>query len=284
MLNYEPAIRLGAFASAFILLAIWEALAHRRVARISKPTRWGNNLALVAINTLATRLAATLGAVGIALEAQSRHWGLFNVIGLPAWLEMPLAFLLLDVAIYFQHVMFHAVPLFWRLHLVHHADPDFDVTTGLRFHTLEILLSLAIKAAVILLLGAPPVAVLIFEVALNASSMFNHSNVWMPPWLDRALRLAVITPDMHRVHHSTIRQETNSNFGFNLSWWDYLFGTYRGQPRNGHETMEIGLSEIPPGRAVGLHWILALPFVGQRRADRKRSGVPIAHVDEAKCP
>jgi sterol desaturase/sphingolipid hydroxylase (fatty acid hydroxylase superfamily) len=280
MLNYEPAIRLGAFAGALILLALWEALAQRRALRANKATRWGSNLALVAINTLAARLAAALGAVGIAVWAQSHDWGLFNVVQLPGWLELIFAFLLLDLAIYFQHVMFHAVPLFWRLHKVHHADPDVDVTTGLRFHTLEILLSLAIKAAVIVLLGAPPLAVLIFEMALNVSSMFNHSNIWMPRHLDAWLRWLVVTPDMHRIHHSTIRHESDSNYGFNLPWWDYVFGTYRRQPRDGHEAMELGLSDVPRERAVHLHWILVLPLLGARRTPSEASSAQRCRLEE----
>jgi sterol desaturase/sphingolipid hydroxylase (fatty acid hydroxylase superfamily) len=175
-----------------------------------------------------------------------------------------LSVLALDLAIYLQHVMFHAVPLFWRLHMVHHADLDFDVTTGLRFHTIEILLSMGIKAAAIILLGAPPAAVLIFEVLLNATTMFNHSNIWMPAGLDRALRLVVVTPDMHRVHHSAIPGETNSNFGFNLPWWDFLLGTYRSQPSQGHEGMEIGLRQFRERYVEWLPWMLLLPFVGRR--------------------
>jgi sterol desaturase/sphingolipid hydroxylase (fatty acid hydroxylase superfamily) len=265
----EPQIRLGFFFGVLVLMALWEAVAPRRVLTCSKPVRWLSNLALVVLNSLLVRLVFVLGAVGIALEAQSHGWGLLNVLPLPRWLAVVLAVLLLDLAIYTQHVLFHAVPLLWRLHLVHHADRDIDVTTGLRFHTLEILLSMGIKAAAIVLLGAPPLGVLIFEVLLNATSMFNHSNVAMPLGLDRILRMVVVTPDMHRVHHSTIRRETNSNYGFNLPWWDYLFGTYRAQPARGHERMQIGLAEYQDERPLWLPWILLLPFLGPRHAGAK---------------
>jgi sterol desaturase/sphingolipid hydroxylase (fatty acid hydroxylase superfamily) len=272
VLAWESTIRLAAFLSVLVAMGVWEAAAPRRKLVASKPARWLSNAALVVINTIAIRIAFTLGAVGIAAEAQSHQWGLFNQLAWPAWLEIVLAAIALDFAIYLQHVMFHAVPLFWRLHLVHHADPDFDVTTGLRFHTLEIILSMGIKAAAIVLLGAAPLAVLVFEVLLNATSMFNHSNIRMPGWLDAVLRLVVVTPDMHRVHHSQIRRETNSNYGFNLPWWDYLLGTYRSQPRLGHEGMQIGLENVPARQAVGLHWLLALPVMARGSEEDERGG------------
>ena len=263
-MQHEPIIRLVFFVGVLLAMAVWEAVAPRRSASQSKPLRWFSNLGLVVVSTIAIRLTFALGAVGIALVAEERSWGLFNNLELPPWAEVVLAVLALDFAIYLQHVMFHAVPLFWRLHMVHHADLDFDVTTGLRFHTIEILLSMGIKVAAIILLGAPAVAVLIFEVLLNATSMFNHSNIRMPLWLDRLLRLVVVTPDMHRVHHSTIARETNSNFGFNLPWWDYLLGTYRAQPSQGHEQMQIGLSQFRHRRVEWLHWMLLMPFIGER--------------------
>lgn len=266
---YEPQIRLAFFIGVLVAMALWEAVAPRRVLTSSKPVRWLSNLALVVLNSLLVRLVFVLGAVGIALEAQAQGWGLFNVLAVPSWLAVLLSVLALDLAIYGQHVLFHAVPVLWRLHLVHHADRDIDVTTGLRFHTLEILLSMGIKAAAIVLLGAPPLGVLVFEVLLNATSMFNHSNVAMPLWLDRVLRMVVVTPDMHRVHHSTIRRETNSNYGFNLPWWDYLFGTYRAQPARGHDRMQIGLAEYQDERPLWLHWILLLPFLGAREGGAK---------------
>ncbi len=225
--------------------------------------RWLSNLGLIALDTLAVRLLLPLTAVALAALAQEHGWGLFHVLGLPDWLAVLLAVVALDFAIYLQHVLFHAVPLLWRLHMVHHADLDFDVTTGLRFHTMEILLSMGIKLAVVALLGAPALGVLIFEVLLNATSMFNHGNVRLPGWLDRLLRLAVVTPEMHRVHHSVHPRETNSNFGFNLPWWDHLFGTYRAQPADGHEHMTIGLSQFRDERVDRLPWMLLLPFVGR---------------------
>jgi len=203
-----------------------------------------------------------VGAVGMAILAEARGWGVFNNLSVPLWLAVVLSVVALDFAIYLQHVLFHAVPILWRLHMVHHADLDFDVTTGLRFHTVEILLSMGIKLGVVVLLGSPALAVLLFEVILNATSMFSHGNIRLPAWLDRLLRVFVVTPDMHRVHHSVISRETNSNFGFNLPWWDYLFGTYRAQPAAGHEGMTIGLSQFRDERVDRLHWMLALPFVG----------------------
>lgn len=201
--------------------------------------------------------------MGLALLAEERGWGLLNNVVLPHWVAILLAVLLLDLAIYLQHVMFHAIPMFWRLHMVHHADLDFDVTTGVRFHTIEIILSMCIKMALVMLLGPPAVAVVIFEVALNGTSLFNHGNVRLPINLDRYLRLFVVTPDMHRVHHSVVAHETNSNFGFNLPWWDRIFGTYRDQPAAGHDDMTIGLTQYRDTKVTRLHWMLILPFVGK---------------------
>lgn len=261
-MQYEPLIRLGFFFGVLVLMAVWEVVAPRRKLTVSKGWRWLSNLGLVVVNTIAVRLIFALGAVGVALVAGERGWGLFNSVDIPAWVAIAASVLALDLFIYLQHVMFHAVPLFWRLHMVHHADLDIDLSTGLRFHTVEILLSMGIKVAAIVLLGAPAAAVLIFEVLLNGTSMFNHSNVQMPLWLDRILRLFVVTPDMHRVHHSVIPNETNSNFGFNLPWWDFLFGTYRSQPAAGHREMTIGLSQFRVEWVDRLHWMLVLPFIG----------------------
>jgi sterol desaturase/sphingolipid hydroxylase (fatty acid hydroxylase superfamily) len=262
LFDYEPAIRFGFFALVFVLMALGEIVVPRRHLTTSKPPRWLGNLGLVFLDTLAVRLLLPLGAVAMALVGEVRGWGAFNNLSLPSWLAVVLSVVVLDLAIYLQHVLFHAVPALWRLHMVHHADLDFDVTTGLRFHTVEILLSMGIKLGVVVLLGAPPLAVLLFEVLLNATSMFSHGNIRLPAWLDRGLRLVVVTPDMHRVHHSVISRETNSNFGFNLPWWDFLFGTYRAQPAAGHEKMTIGLSQFRDERVDRLHWMLALPFVG----------------------
>jgi sterol desaturase/sphingolipid hydroxylase (fatty acid hydroxylase superfamily) len=261
-LKQEPLIRFAFFAGILALVALGELLAPRRRLVAKKPLRWASNLGLVALNSVLARVLFPIGAVGIALMSEENGWGLFNNMAAPYWLAVPLAVVLLDLAIYLQHVMFHAVPILWRLHMVHHADLDFDVTTGLRFHTIEILLSMGLKLAVVVLLGAPALAVLIFEVALNATAMFNHANLRLPGWLDTTLRLFVVTPDMHRVHHSALAVETNSNFGFNFPWWDFLFGTYRPQPKAGHEGMTIGLSQFRDEFVDRLHWMLALPFLG----------------------
>jgi len=263
ILGYESIIRLGIFLGVLVLMACWELLAPRRALAARKPLRWLSNLALAGLNTLALRVLIPLGIVGMALHAEERGWGLLNNLTLPAWLAIVLAVVVLDFIIYLQHVLFHAVPALWRLHMVHHADLDFDVTTGLRFHTVEILLSMGIKLAAVVLLGAPALAVLIFEVLLNATSMFSHGNIRLPYWLDQGLRRVVVTPEMHRVHHSAIPRETNSNFGFNLPWWDYLLGTYQAQPAEGHEGMTIGLTQFRDDRVEQLHWMLALPFIGQ---------------------
>jgi sterol desaturase/sphingolipid hydroxylase (fatty acid hydroxylase superfamily) len=264
VLRYEPVIRLGCFGGILLVMALWEALAPRRGHTVSRPVRWASNLGLTALNTLAVRFLVPLGAVGTALYAQERGWGVLNNVRLPDGLSVLLAVVALDLIIYLQHVMFHAVPLLWRLHLVHHADLDFDATTGVRFHTVEILLSMGLKMGAVVLLGAPAVAVVAFEVLLNATSVFSHGNVRLPAWLDRLLRWVVVTPEMHRVHHSALPQETNSNFGFNLPWWDFLFGTYRAQPVEGHEGMTVGLSHLrDERRADRLHWMLLLPFLGR---------------------
>ena len=264
----ESTIRLGSFAGVLLAMALWELLAPRRKLTVKRPLRWFSNLGLVAVNTILTRLIAPLSAVAMAELAAARGWGVLNWVQWPAWLEIALAVVLFDFAIYLQHVMFHFVPAFWRLHLVHHADLDIDVTTGVRFHTLEILLSMAIKVGVVLVLGPSAWAVVIFEVLLNATSMFSHSNVRLPLGLDRLLRLIVVTPDMHRVHHSALKHETNSNFGFNLPWWDWLLGTYRDQPQAGHEAMTIGLEQFRDERqADRLHRMLLLPWSKPRSDD-----------------
>ncbi|MGE5766321.1 MAG: sterol desaturase family protein, partial [Bacteroidota bacterium] len=244
ILANEPLVRLACFFGVLGALMLAEAARPRRRRAIGRLLRWTGNLGVVVIDTLLLRLLFPLAAVGFALIAEERGWGLFNAVAVPGWLAFVVSLLALDLAIYLQHVMFHAVPTLWRLHRMHHADLDFDVTTGLRFHPVEILLSMGIKIAVVAALGPPAVAVLVFEVLLNATSMFNHSNLKLPLGLDRLLRLFVVTPDMHRVHHSIYPNETNSNFGFNLPWWDHLLGTYRAQPREGHEAMTIGIEQF----------------------------------------
>ena len=237
----EPWIRLGISAAVFAAMAGWEVAAPRRSQAIGRWVRWPNNLGVVIIDTILLRLLFPEAAVGAALGGEEQGWGLLNNLPLPPWIAMIAAVIVLDLAIYFQHVLFHAVPVLWRLHRMHHADLEFDVTTGVRFHPVEILLSMVIKLGMVLALGVPALAVLIFEVLLNATSMFNHGNVLLPQPIDRVLRTIVVTPEMHRVHHSIEPPETNSNFGFNLPWWDRLFGTYRAQPAAGHAGMTIGL-------------------------------------------
>jgi sterol desaturase/sphingolipid hydroxylase (fatty acid hydroxylase superfamily) len=256
----EPIIRLTCFAGVFLLMALWEFLTPRRPQAITRRLRWPNNLGLVVLDTLVVRLLFPFAAVGLAFLAQTKGWGLLNIIGLPAWLAVPVAVLLLDLVIYGQHVVFHAVPVLWRLHRMHHADLECDVTTGLRFHPGEIVLSMVIKFAAILVLGAMPLAVLVFEVLLNATSMFNHGNVRLPLWLDHVLRAIVVTPEMHRVRHSIDRRETDSNFGFNLPWWDRLFGTYRAQPALGHSHMIIGIDQFRDQRELWLHRMIWQPL------------------------
>jgi sterol desaturase/sphingolipid hydroxylase (fatty acid hydroxylase superfamily) len=260
LLTNEPALRLGIFLGAFAVMALWETLSPRRVRSFQRRFRWSNNIGLVALDAVALRVLFPAAAVGAAVLAEQEGWGLFNVLAVPAWLAVPVAILLLDLAIYIQHVVFHAVPMLWTLHRMHHADLDFDVTTGLRFHPVEIVLSMAIKLAVVTVLGAPPVAVLVFEVLLNATAMFNHSNLRLPDAVDRVLRWIVVTPDMHRVHHSILPHETNSNYGFNTPWWDRLFGTYVPQPAAGHEDMTIGLQSFRTKRDLMLDRMLLQPL------------------------
>ncbi len=254
-------LRLAAFLSVFILLAVLEAVWPRRPLTVSKPQRWLVNLALVATNTLLMRLVVPLAPFALATLAQSKGWGLFPLLQLSGPLEIGVSLLVLDLIIYTQHRIFHRTPLLWRLHRMHHTDLDLDVTSGTRFHPLEIFLSLAIKLSAVLLLGISPLAVLLFEILLNATSMFNHANLRLPLPLDRWLRLVLVTPDMHRVHHSVIPRETNSNFGFNLPWWDRLLGTYQAQPREGHEGMSIGLKQWRDQGQLGWWQLLKIPFV-----------------------
>jgi len=280
LIEYEAPLRFGLFACAFAALAAWEIIAPRRTLSIAKLTRWPANLGILIMNAVMIRTVAPAAAVGIAVFAQERGIGLLHAVEWPQLLEIILAMVALDLAIYLQHVMFHAVPLLWRLHRVHHADLDFDVTTGTRFHPIEMLVSLAIKAAAIFLVGASAFAVLIFELALNLTSMFSHSNVRMPGMADAVLRGFIVTPDMHRVHHSVYGDETDSNFGFNLPWWDHIFGTYRGQPRSGHEQMTIGIPSFrSPERCITLRGILAMPFVAERDTSAaKRKDLPNSQI------
>ncbi|MCG8015768.1 MAG: sterol desaturase family protein [Candidatus Thiodiazotropha sp. 'RUGA'] len=262
ILDYELTIRLTAFFSIFAVMAGWEALQPCRQQRFTRGQRWFANLGITLLNTLLLRLLFPAAAVGFAAFAELKGWGLLNEIQLPFWLSVIIAVTLMDMVIYLQHVMVHAIPALWRLHRVHHADPDYDLTTGARFHPIEILLSMLIKIATIAALGPPVIAVLIFEVILNGMAMFNHGNVSLPKPLDRLLRWLVVTPDMHRVHHSVIPGETNSNFGFNLSIWDRLMGTYREAPKLGHIEMQIGVNSLQdPLLTTKLSGMLKIPFL-----------------------
>jgi len=262
--NWDWVLRVLLFVAVLLAMLRWEKRAPRRQLRTEKTLRWGSNLVLVFFNSLLLRVMLPLGAVGAALFAQSRGLGLFNNnrLAVPGLVAGLISILVLDFVIYLQHLLFHAAPFLWRFHMVHHADRDIDVTTGLRFHTVEILISMGIKLGAIVLLGAPAWAVLFFECLLMATSLYNHGNVRLSPRWDRILRLVIVTPDMHRVHHSVEVAEATSNFGFNLPWWDYLLGTYRAQPAKGHEAMSIGLKQFTDERAEQLHWMLALPFIG----------------------
>ena len=262
ILGHEAVIRSAVFLGVLGAMALWEVAAPRRRRDIPRLLRWSNNLALVVLDTLAVRLLFPVLAVGLALVTAERGWGLLHLWPVPGWFAFVASVLLLDLAIYLQHVAFHAVPALWRLHRMHHADLETDVTTGLRFHPVEIILSMAIKLAVVAVLGPPALAVLTFEVLLNATAMFNHGNIRLTEDLDRRLRLVLVTPDMHRVHHSWRREETDSNYGFNLPWWDRLFGTYRAQPADGHETMTVGLEQFRTRRDLWLDRMLLQPLRG----------------------
>ena len=258
----ETLIRMGVFGGLLVLFGLWEYLAPRRKRRVSQSARWRTNLALVVIDSVALRLVALvvpLLAVGAAADAGALGWGLLNQFVLPGWLELLLALLILDFAIWAQHLVTHKVPLFWRFHRVHHADRDMDVTTGVRFHPVEIAASMLLKVALVYGLGPSPLAVLVFEVLLNGTALFNHANLALPGRVDAALRLVLVTPDMHRVHHSALRKEHDSNYGFSLSLWDRLFHTYRASPALGHDGMTVGL-QWQADQPQRLGWSLLLPF------------------------
>ena len=262
ILAHEPAIRLVLFLGVFACVALAEIAAPRRTPAVGRWPRWINNLGIVVLNTILLRVLFLTATVGVALRSEGRGWGLLNNVDLPGWVVVVLAVIALDLAIYLQHVLFHAVPALWRVHRMHHADLDFDLTTGARFHPIEVLLSFGIKLLVVVALGAPAIAVLVFEVLLSSTSMFNHGNIRLPDRLDRVLRLFVVTPDMHRVHHSILPWETNSNFGFNLPWWDRALGSYRAQPAAGHEGMTIGIEQFRMPRDLWIDRMLVQPFRG----------------------
>jgi sterol desaturase/sphingolipid hydroxylase (fatty acid hydroxylase superfamily) len=265
IIDNEVFIRLGFFLLIFFSMAGWEAVAPRRTLSQNKRTRWAHNLTLTFLNSLLLRLVFPLAAVGAAILAAENNWGMFNAISVPKSVAGLLSIGMLDLTIYGQHVLFHKVSIFWRLHRMHHTDLDIDVTTGARFHPLEILLSMLIKMGMVLAIGAPAWSVVVFEVLLNATSMFNHSNIYMNLAAERKARFLVVTPDMHRVHHSVIIRETDSNFGFNFPWWDRFFGTYRAQPAAGHDSMTIGLANYREPKWLTLPWMLIVPFAGKYR-------------------
>ncbi len=271
-MDLELLIRICAFALIFAAMALWEVAAPRRTLAVGRRRRWPHNLGILLVDVLAVRILVPTAAVGAALLAAGRGWGLFHLLGLRLSVAALLGFLALDLVIYAQHVLFHKVPVLWRLHRMHHADLDIDVTTGGRFHPFEILISMAVKIAVVIALGIPVVAVLLFEVVLNATSTFNHANVSMPPALDRVLRWLVVTPDMHRVHHSILRHETDSNFGFNLPWWDRLFRTYRAVPEAGHDGMTVGIPIFRDPRELRIDRLLTQPFRDDRSDAGERQG------------
>lgn len=260
ILTHEASLRLSVFVVILLVMMAAEILFPRKARVMGRTRRWTSNLLLVVIDGLFVRLIFPVIAVGIAVIASDKNWGLFNSLDLPIWLEITFAIIILDMLIYWQHVASHHIPFLWAMHKVHHADRDIDVTTGSRFHPLEIGLSMAYKMALIVLLGAPVIAVILFELILNACAMFNHSNVKLPLGLDRLLRRFIVTPDMHRVHHSARISETNSNYGFSLSLWDRIFGSYTAQPANGHDGMVIGLKEHQDTAPASLTWSLLLPL------------------------
>jgi sterol desaturase/sphingolipid hydroxylase (fatty acid hydroxylase superfamily) len=285
-MNNEILIRAGSFLLAFLLVALWEVISKRRALTTSKKIRWMSNLGITFLNPLILRLVFPVLALDMAVIAQKQGWGLMNNLDPPYWLTVVLGIILLDLTIFLQHVMFHAIPILWRLHRVHHADLDYDVTTGLRFHPIEIILSMLIKLSVVTVIGLPALAVLVFEIVLNAAVMFNHGNIRLPLTFDRILRYIIVTPDMHRVHHSVIIREANSNFGFNLPWWHRLFGTYRSQPVKGHAEMTIGLSPFRDDKKLTLPWLLILPFIGKTgnyslgRHGREKNKFHISKLEE----
>ncbi len=260
----DEVVRLSFFFGVLAVVAAWEVIAPRRPLTDSKPRRWVTNLSLVVIDTVVVRILVPVLPVGMALMAREQGWGILNAIMLPAWIKIVLAVVVLDFVIYLQHLLFHFLPLLWRIHRMHHTDLDIDVTTGNRFHPIEIVISSGIKVAAVALIGPPVAAGVVFEVVLNATSQFNHGNIRIPETVDRWLRLVVVTPDMHRVHHSVVARETNSNFGFNLPWWDRLCGTYRAQPERGHTGMIIGLKGFRDPALLTLPRLLLQPFLRTR--------------------
>ncbi|MDE0112285.1 MAG: sterol desaturase family protein [Albidovulum sp.] len=265
--------RIAVFVGALAILAIAEVIVPKQRHEIPRLIRWTNNFGVVIVDALLVRIVFPVAATGLAVVAHEEGWGLLNIMAAPGWLAFLASFLFFDFVIYIQHVVLHAVPALWRLHRMHHADLEFDVSTGLRFHPGEILLSFALKLAVVLAIGPPAAAVLVFEIVLNATSMFNHSNIRIPPRADRLLRWILVTPDMHRIHHSVYPTDNNSNFGFNLPWWDRLLGTYRSKPKDGYRNMTIGLDEFRTRRDLWLDRMLTQPFRNDPEEDASVSEI-----------
>ena len=282
----EVTLRLSVFIGIFVLMALLELLKPRRKLEHSKSRRWITNISIVAFNSLIVRLmgmfVVPLLAVTTAFWAENNSWGLLNLVDWPAWLEILIAVVLFDLAIYGQHVASHKLPILWLFHRMHHADVDFDVTTGSRFHPVEIALSMLYKIVIVLILGPRPEAVVIFEILLNGTAMFNHANFKLPLPVDRLVRSIFVTPDMHRVHHSIIHRETDSNYGFNLSVWDRIFSTYNDQPQKGHEHMTIGLPYYQSEKPTGLLWCLKLPFTGSDREGERASDNDRSRIDASQ--
>jgi sterol desaturase/sphingolipid hydroxylase (fatty acid hydroxylase superfamily) len=273
----EALIRIAAFGGSFLTFALLESIAARRQRTLGRSERWTGNLGISLLNSLLMRVVFPGAEAGVAAAVYGEGFGLFGLLNPPYWLQVAGTLVLLDIVLYLQHVLFHTLPLLARIHRMHHIDPELDSSSGLRFHPLEMLISTGLKIAVVLLLGAPPLAVLLFAVILNTASIFNHANLRLPISFDRRLRLLLVTPDMHRVHHSVIREERNSNFGFSVSWWDRLLGTYRAQPRDGHLGMVIGFPGVAGRRATGLLWMLLHPFLpAPGSAQRRRAEEPSA--------
>ena len=271
LLVHEPITRLAIFVATFVVMAGWEVLSPRRRQRYPRSARWPHNLGLLAVDVLAVRLLAPAAAIAVAIASEAEGRGILRMVGLPDWANILIGFVLLDLAIYLQHVSFHALPTLWRLHRVHHADPDLDVTSGTRFHPIEILISVMIKCIAVAVIGAPVVAVFFFEIVLNATAMFNHANANIASRLDRWIRWLIVTPDMHRVHHSCVTLETNSNYGFNLACWDRLFGTYRAQPAEGHERMTLGVGRFDQAADQRLAQLLIQPFEAEPAITESKS-------------
>ncbi len=256
----ETTIRLAVFASVFAIMAVVEALWPRKKRTQPRTTRWFTNIGVVVVDSIVVRLVFPIVAVGVAIYASENGWGLLNLIAMPFWLKVVISAVLMDMAIYWQHVASHKIPMLWRVHRMHHVDRDIDASTGTRFHPIEIVLSMLYKMAIIMVLGPAAFGVFLFEVLLNGSAMFNHANVRLPLWLDRVIRVLFVTPDMHRVHHSVHRDETDSNYGFNLAIWDKIFGTYIDQPRDGHDDMVIGMKGYQDDKPSNIIWALLFPF------------------------